>query len=226
MVDFPKFDGGIMIEILTGVRPGEHPWLEQAFKLRHQVFVEERHWEELRRPDAREIDQFDGPGAVHHLAMHHDSVVGYQRFVSTLGPHLLGDVHPHLCARPYPKGPHVWEWTRYCVAPSARGKQTAGDAASDLMAAALEWALPLGITEFVLEFNPIWINRFLDLGYAVRPLGLPQMMGGEPVVAVHMKATAATLKTTRASRRISGYVLSASARAGLTPSRRSIGALS
>jgi acyl-homoserine lactone synthase len=215
-----------MIEILTGVRPGEHPWLEQAFKLRHEVFVEERHWENLRRPDGREIDQFDGPAAVHQLAIHQDRVVGYQRFISTLSPHLLGDVHPQLCARPYPIGPHVWEWTRYCVAKSARGNQMAGDTASHLMAAALEWALPVGITEFILEFDPLWISRFLNLGYEVHPLGLPQMVGGEQVVAVRMKMTMATLKRTRLLRRISGSVLSSAARASMLPDQNNISAVS
>lgn len=214
-----------MIEILTGVRPGEHPWLEQAFRLRHEVFVDERGWEELRRADAREVDQFDEPGAVHHLAMHRGEVVGYQRFVPTIGPHLLGDVHSHLCARPYQKGPHVWEWTRYCVARRARGNKAAGEPASKLMVAALEWALPLGITEFVLEFDPIWINRFLELGYAVRPLGLPQIVGGEPVVAVQMTATLATLKRVQTSRGITGPVLPTRPEASVALGFRRLGRL-
>ena len=33
--------------------------MEQAYRLRHNVFVDEMGWEDLRKPDGREIDQFD-----------------------------------------------------------------------------------------------------------------------------------------------------------------------
>ena len=33
--------------------------MEQAYRLRHQIFVEEMGWTELAKPDGREIDQFD-----------------------------------------------------------------------------------------------------------------------------------------------------------------------
>ena len=33
--------------------------MEQAYRLRHAVFVEEMGWNDLKRPDGREIDQFD-----------------------------------------------------------------------------------------------------------------------------------------------------------------------
>ena len=31
--------------------------MEQAYRLRHTVFVEEMGWKDLKRPDGREIDQ-------------------------------------------------------------------------------------------------------------------------------------------------------------------------
>jgi N-acyl-L-homoserine lactone synthetase len=33
-----------VIELISGVLPGEHPLLEQAFRLRHSIFVDERGW--------------------------------------------------------------------------------------------------------------------------------------------------------------------------------------
>ena len=33
--------------------------MERAYRLRHQVFVEEMGWTDLAKPDGREIDQFD-----------------------------------------------------------------------------------------------------------------------------------------------------------------------
>ena len=33
--------------------------MEQAYRLRHSVFVDEMGWHNLKRPDGREIDQFE-----------------------------------------------------------------------------------------------------------------------------------------------------------------------
>jgi len=101
-----------VIELISGVLPGENPLLEQAFRLRHSIFVDERGWEVLRRADGREIDQFDDEDAVHELALHDGAVVGYHRMRPTTRPHLLGDVHLHICERAYPRSPLVWEWKR------------------------------------------------------------------------------------------------------------------
>ena len=39
--------------------------LELAFQFRHNAFVEEAGWENLRRADAREMDQFDTLDTIH-----------------------------------------------------------------------------------------------------------------------------------------------------------------
>ena len=95
-----------MIEILTGIRPGQSRLLDEAMRLRHKVFVEEKGWSRLRRPDGRDIDEFDTPATVYHVAVVNGEVAGTQRFNPTMGPHLLSEVHPDLCARLYRRGPH------------------------------------------------------------------------------------------------------------------------
>jgi len=37
--------------------------LDQYFKLRHHIYVGERGWRTLKRPDGREMDAFDTPDA-------------------------------------------------------------------------------------------------------------------------------------------------------------------
>jgi acyl-homoserine lactone synthase len=113
-------------------------------------------------------------------------VAGYQRFNATTGPHLLADVHATLCDGATPRGDHIWEWSRYCVARKFKRPGIYCDVASTLLIAALEWGEPLGIAEFVLEFHPIWITRFLELGFEVKPLGLPLEFDGESTVAVRL----------------------------------------
>jgi len=171
-----------MIDVLEGVRPGESPVLDQAFRLRHQVFVEEKGWIGLRRDDRRDIDQFDTPMTVHHVAMIDGEVAGYQRFNATTGPHLLADVHAALCDGTPPRGNHIWEWSRYCVARKFKRPGIYCDVASTLLFAALEWGEPLGITEFVLEFHPIWIRA--TIGAKGRAIELGQRAGNKCIYRI------------------------------------------
>ena len=53
--------------------------LEQHFRLRHEIFVEERKWETLRRPDGREIDSYDNEDTIYLLALDRRRVVGGHR---------------------------------------------------------------------------------------------------------------------------------------------------
>jgi len=196
-----------MIEVIEGVRPGESRVLDEAMRLRHKVFVEEKGWSALRRDDGRDIDQFDTPATVHHIAMVDGYVAGYVRLNPTTGPHLLADVHWELCDGPSPRGTHIWEWSRYCVARKFKREGAFCDVASSLLIAGLEWGEPLGIWQFVTEFHPIWITRFLELGFDVKPLGLPKDYDGEPAVAVRLGYSEGTYQRMLGMRGIHGPVL-------------------
>jgi N-acyl-L-homoserine lactone synthetase len=63
--------------------------LDDYFRIRHQIYVVERAWKELERPDGREIDQFDTPRAIYLMAMEGRRVVGSHRLVPTDGPTLM-----------------------------------------------------------------------------------------------------------------------------------------
>lgn len=158
--------------------------LRQAHRLRHRVFVEERHWEALRKPNGHETDQFDTPAAIHVMAIDSGAVVGYSRLLPTIEPHLLSNVYPNLANRPIPRGSDIFEWTRYCVAPERRGGSAIGNVGSRLLYGVLEYSFREGIKWLTMETDPIWITRFFDFGFEVEPLGLPQELDREPVVAL------------------------------------------
>jgi len=172
--------------------------LEQFYHLRHEVFVEERGWEDLRKPDGREIDQFDDAAAIHFGVFRNGKAVGYQRLLPTVRPHLLSEVYPWLCEiGPIPRGPHIIEWGRTCVARSHRGGSRPNPISSELFLAFLEYCLPRGITECTGQSDPGYISGFLQLGFTVEPLGLPHHIDDGPVMAVRMKFDEATLHQTR-----------------------------
>jgi acyl-homoserine lactone synthase len=159
--------------------------MEQVYRLRHQVFVDEMGWKNLAKSDGREIDQFDNKHAVHMLYEEGGKVLGYQRFLPSTRPHLLSEVMPHLCEVARPEGAHIWEWTRFCVDRSRREKGRAVCPITNmLLSAAVEWGLECGISKFIIETNPTWIVRMIQLHFRPMPLGLPRAVDGQEIIAV------------------------------------------
>ncbi|MDX8457887.1 acyl-homoserine-lactone synthase [Mesorhizobium humile] len=160
--------------------------MEQAFRLRHKVFVEERGWSELRREDGREIDRFDNEHAVHMLFMDDDGrVIGYQRLLPSTKPHLLSEVLSSLCEVDRPVGPNIWEWTRYCVEAGHRERgRMLSPVANTLLSGIVEWGVHNGVDTIIIEMNPLWLLRLVQLHFRVTPLGLPRIISGEETLAV------------------------------------------
>jgi acyl-homoserine lactone synthase len=159
--------------------------MEQAYRLRHRVFVDELKWVDLAKPDGREIDQFDNEYAVHMLYVEGGKVLGYQRMLPSIRPHLLSDVMPQLCEDERPVGAHIWEWTRYAVEPAHRERGRAlSPVANALLSGIVEWGLASGISTIIIEMNPLWLLRLVQLHFRTIPLGLPQRIGDQDVVAV------------------------------------------
>jgi len=188
-----------MIHLIDAENILEHSnEMEQAYRLRHQVFVDESKWEELRKPDGREIDQFDDGRALHMLYIKGGAVLGYQRMLPTTRPHLLSDVMPELCEGARPVGPEVWEWTRYCVSRPHRERGRAlSPIANALLSGIVEWGLATGVSTIIIEMDPIWLLRLVQLYFRVTPLGLPKRYGPADVVAVTAKFDSRTLSRLR-----------------------------
>jgi len=95
--------------------------LEKAYRFRHRHFVERLGWEALRKPDGREVDQFDGPHCVHAVGTDQGEIAHYVRLLPTDRPHLQSHVYPNLLqGRTAPSGPTIYEWTRGSVDPRRR----------------------------------------------------------------------------------------------------------
>ncbi len=175
--------------------------MDQAFRLRHRVFVTEMGWHDLAKSDGREIDQFDDEHAVHMLYLEEGKVLGYQRFLASTRPHLLSDVMPQLCEGDRPVGAHIWEWTRFCVPSDRRDRGRAVCPITNrLLIAAVEWGLECGISKFIIQTNPTWIVRMIQLHFQPAPLGLPCTIDGQDIIAVTVTFNDRTLKRLREMR--------------------------
>ena len=147
--------------------------LDQHFRVRHEIFVEERKWEGLRKPDSREIDTYDNEDAIYLLALEDRRVLGGSRLYPTTRPTMMSEVFPYLAAvRGCPVDPQVWEWSRFFVTRERRD----GAFNLQLMAAAQEFCLDQGIERLCLVMETWWLPRFHDIGFVVTPLGLPALV--------------------------------------------------
>ena len=191
-----------MLFSLTTQELMERPDLwEAVHRLRHRIFVEEMGWTDLDRPDGLEIDQFDHDEAEHHLVIRNGELAGYQRMLPTTRPHLLTDVLSDLCEGTSPTGPGVWELTRYGVAPGFRdGKRGVSTVGTELIAGFVEWGLKRNVNQVIIEFEPMWVLRALQLHFLAKPLGYQRTYGNQQVVATLLTFTEHTLQVVRQRR--------------------------
>ena len=199
-----------MLYALTTEELMQRPDLwEAVHRLRHRIFVEEMGWRDIDRGDGLEIDQFDHEEAVHHVVIRNGEVAGYQRMLPTTRPHLLTEVLTDLFVDEPPSGENVWELTRYAVAPGFRdGRRGVSTVGTELIAGFVEWGLPRGVNQVIIEFEPMWVLRALQLHFLARPLGYQRTYGRQQVVATLLTFNERTLEVVRERRAHHAPVLS------------------
>jgi acyl-homoserine lactone synthase len=158
--------------------------LEDYFRLRHQIYVVERKWGALDRPDKREIDQFDTDETVYLLGLEGRSIIAGMRLVPTTGPTLLSDLFPKLALDGPIRRSDVYELSRIFVVRNRRGEHAGPRAEAVIQAAAMEYGLSVGLSAFTIVLESWWLPRLLDQGWVARPLGLPIDIDQMSTVAV------------------------------------------
>ncbi len=180
----------------------ERPELFDAVhRLRHDIFVEEMGWADLARSDGLEIDQFDHEDAIHHLVLRNGRLAGYQRLLPTTRPFLLPDLFPELCVGEIPSGEDVYELTRYAVAaPFRDGRRNVPTVGSELIAGFVEWGLQNGVDKIVVEAEPMWVPRTLQMQFLATPLGYLRTYDRQQVIAILLQFNESTLAAIRQRR--------------------------
>ena len=167
--------------------------MDDYHRIRHEIFVGEKGWKALERCDGREIDQFDDEHATYILALDGSRVVGGSRLYPTTRPHMISEAFMHLVDRSLPRNSTTWEWTRYFVVRERR----IGRTDCRLMAAVHQYCLEIGITSLTGVAEMWWVPRWQQAGFKVRPLGVPQMIEGQPTIAVCIEVSADTVATVK-----------------------------
>jgi len=172
--------------------------MHDQFRIRHDIYVDERGWEALRSPDRLEQDQFDNDDAAYILAIENDRVVGGSRFSPTTKPHLLSEVFPHLAeVRGLPRAPDIVEWTRLYAVKDHRASWRQNGTIAQLLCGGIEWCLSEDITAFTFLFEMWHLPRIHETGWKVRPLGMPALIENDWWLAAEVQVDDQMLHSTR-----------------------------
>ena len=177
--------------------------LERYFSIRYEIYVLGRNWEQIDRPIPLEIDAFDTRDAIYLLGIGDDGdIVGGSRLIPTTGPHLLSDVFPILAGGAPPRGPDLYEWTRFFISPPLRVRGGSSQAAGVVLCGLLEACLRLGIGKLSVVCEEFWPERLERLGWSVVRLGEVLDHPDGRIVAVLIQISGDALRSTRVAYRL------------------------
>jgi N-acyl-L-homoserine lactone synthetase len=187
-----------IVRFIEGAQvPGADPMFDAMYQDRKRVFVDLRGWP-LPIIDGRfEMDQFDGPHALYCIAAdRHGAHLGSVRLLASEGPHIMGDLFPHLCEAGVPRGPRIWELTRGVLSPALSARERR-KVRNTIITAVVEYALHRGIETYTCIADSGWLSQILSLGWDCRPLGLPCKLGHTLTGALRIDITNETLDRLR-----------------------------
>ena len=170
----------VLVSALTGDKRQEHSeFFEQLFRLRHKIFVQQRRWTLPTRLGNLDIDQYDCPQAVYFTDMNDEGVVeGHVRLTPTLTHSLMADYFPHLLDNDRPRGEHIYEATRYIVAPRHKSREANRAAKARLLGAMLEWAIANSVEYIQTVIDTATYASFVEITPETILLGKSYDYGG------------------------------------------------
>lgn len=179
-----------MITIATNEAPiGAQGALGEMFRQRKAVFVDRLGWK-LRVSGGCEIDAYDGPDAVYLLSMTGARLASSVRLLPTLKPHLMSDLFPALCPAGVPRGPAIWEASRFCVDPGIDDREERRGQLWRIIAGIHEVALASGIGTVTFVAGKALLPLAIDAGWTARLLGPSLEDGDDEIAAVAADITA------------------------------------
>lgn len=175
-----------------GARPASDGVLRAMFAARKQVFVDLLKWDVPVIEGAYEVDQFDDSHATYLvLADREGRHLASTRLLPTTRPHILDSFYAELCEEEPPRGPEVYEVTRFCLDRSLTARERR-EARDTLVTALADHALANGITAYTAIAEMPWFQQILAFGWRCRPLGLPQLIDWTMLVALRIEIDAET----------------------------------
>jgi acyl-homoserine lactone synthase len=155
--------------------------MDQLFRVRHAVFVEEKGWRQFEREGIFEKDQYDTSDAIYVVALDEGGdAIGCFRLYPTVLPHMISEVFPTLVDGEVLRRGDVLELTRFHL---SKPRRHAGEYL-ELLTAIPEIGLELGLSGFTAIVRTLRVPVMQAAGLSIMPTGLPVAIDGESHVSV------------------------------------------
>ena len=140
---------------------------DTMFRDRASQFRDRLGWEVTVGPDGYERDAYDGLNPLYVIWEQPDGTHGgSMRFLPTTGANMTEDHFLHLTDGVAIKSPHIWECTRFCLAPGAAPRVSAA-----LMLGGMELGLGMYLSHAVGVFDARMVRIYRRLGWGPTILG-------------------------------------------------------
>ena len=194
-----------MIVVVTWENKDQyHHYIEQSYKLRHEVFNKRLGWDVQSHGD-KELDYFDMlPGTVYVLHVNElDQVNACARLLPTTGPNMLKDIFPILMDNKEPIcSPRVWESTRFAVDLSNTPKNEIGSVTANMLDGICEVGLAYNL-DYIITVTDMAVARILKrCGMNATALGSVHQIGSVKAVAGKFEPSEENLKLLRSQSNI------------------------
>lgn len=165
--------------------------LEQAFALRHRVFVENRGWDFLRRADGLDIDRHDDGATTHVLVLERDRLQGHVRLIP--GGYLAVARAEPARVRAAAGDTTMYGLSRFCISPEVQSSQARWALTACLFTTALRQVIERGSETLLFDTDPWMIFVLRMLGFAVEDVGEPATIAGRVMQPIVLRLDASVL---------------------------------
>jgi len=173
--------------------------------------VEAKGWEDLRKPDGLELDEYDREDTIYLMAIDQGRVLAGCRYTpTTAGPILAYKLYPDLFRVAPPNHDSIVEITRVFArtapdtAISSGRSQSVNRAADELLASGPEFLRLFGCKGVVMLTEFKLVQAMLSWGCWPEPMGLPQDTRDGKLMAVVSHSTPLVAANVRQARGILG----------------------
>ncbi len=197
-----------MIHVVNQTNRSEYSaHMRELWQQRYKVFVEKMGWS-LDCPQGIERDRYDRSDTIYLMSIDDQGKLkGAMRLLPTTKAHLMNELFPTLCASGVPSGEKIWEISRFYSLTGRHMMLERDRTVSELVCGLLEYCLGEGIDELTCVASMVLFPTILKAGWDVVPLGLPEVVDGEVILAFKIVVDEATYDKVCENRSITGSVM-------------------
>jgi len=182
--------------------------LIEMHRQRKAVFVDKQGWQVPVIGDM-EVDDYDGENTTYLIAKADSgssAVLASARLLPTVQPHLMADLFLDACGGSAPRGPSIWEVSRFCVSPGIVKRRRRVELLWEMTCAVIETTLLYGIEKVTFVANAALLPLALECGWSAERLGPTLPDGDDEITAVAASITPHGLRAVRERLGVNGPV--------------------